>query len=109
MDHLTDLNHSELVVIAQNFAPEAHRGLSRELLISIITDNDTEVALPVRRINKKRLRIMDYVNEHWNQVSYQISCPAKSQDPHACFACTDVQTAICVLHNRARLEKGNEE
>jgi hypothetical protein len=106
---LAAMNLSELVVIAQNFAPEAHRGLSRELLISIIENHDNEVELPQRTINKKRLRIMRYVNDNWGQVEYQVSCPAKTRDPHACFVCTDVQTAECVLQNRKRFEEGPEE
>lgn len=92
-----ELNTSELLAMAGEFNPRVHRGLPRELLIQIIEGADVE--LPERVINKKRLRIMGYINEHWAAVSYQISCPARSQDPYACFGCSDLQAASCVLAN----------
>ncbi len=92
-----ELNHTELVALAAEFNPNAHHGLPRSWLIQIIEGEDIE--LPERLIHKKRLRVMGYINEHWDAVSYQISCPARSQDPYACFGCSDLQAASCVLTN----------
>ncbi len=92
-----ELNLTELVAMAKEFNPNAHHGLPRELLIQIIEGESIE--LPERVIDRKRLKIMDYINEHWAAVSYQISCPARSQDRYACFGCSDLQAASCVLAN----------
>ena len=93
----TVLNLSELVQICKEIQPEAHRHLPRELLELIAMGEDVE--LPERTVNKTRLKIMTYINENYSQVEYQISCPAKSRDPHACFTCTDLQVACCTVSN----------
>lgn len=91
------LNTTELVTAAVQVNPEAHRGLPDEVLIAIIQGEDVE--LPQRTLNKKRLKIMSYINANWSQVSYQVSCPAKTRDDHACFGCTDTQVTSCTLEN----------
>ncbi len=98
---LDELNTSELVLLAQDNEPEAHRGLSREMLVSIVKGE--EVDLPVRHVNKVRLKIMQFVNDHWIQMRAIVSCPAKSQDPRACFQCTDVQAVECALTNKQKI------
>lgn len=94
----TTLNLTELVTIAVQINPEAHRGLPREALEMICLG--AEVELPKRVVNKKRLQIMQHINERWTAVSPLISCPAKTQDPEACFNCTDFQVASCTIENR---------
>ncbi len=98
---LDDLNMSELVLLAQDHEPEAHRGLDREVLVAIIVGES--VPLPTRQINKVRLRVMDYVIEHWTQLKPLLSCPARTKDPRACFQCTDVQVVECALENKETL------
>lgn len=100
--NLDELSTTELVTIAREVENEAHRGLAREVLIAIIEGEAT--ALPQRTINKKRLRIMQYLDANWEQVSSLVSCPAKTRDPWACFGCTDVQAASCVLDNKDKFE-----
>lgn len=95
MDY-ANLNHSELARIAQELEHEAHRGLPRELLIRII--EGASPVLPERTVNKKRLKIMQTLNENWEQVSCLISCPATSRDPRACFSCHDLQAVSCSLN-----------
>lgn len=96
---LTDLNDSELAALARQFTHEAHRDLPRDTLTRIITEED--VQLKQRPINKRRLQVMNYLNKHWEQVSYQISCPAKTRSAWACFQCCDLQSADCILSNPA--------
>lgn len=96
---LDDLNMSELVLVAQDFDEGAHRGMSRGELLEII-EAGGDSNLPMRKVDKVRLRIMQYIIENWNQVSYQISCPAKSQHPRACFSCLDLQVSECAIRNR---------
>lgn len=96
-----DMNISELTWLAQEQNPNAHRGLDREMLLAIAQGE--EVDLPPRTVDKVRLRIMEFVNEHWQQVKPLISCPARSRDPRACFACTDVQAVECALTNQKKI------
>jgi hypothetical protein len=100
MTILDQMNMSELVELAQETNPEAHRGLSREVLKDIITKAPEEgPALPEKKINKHRLRIMNFVLEHWEQVKPMLKCPAGTGDPRACFNCTDIQVMECVATN----------
>lgn len=95
------LNRSELATIAQELDAEAHRFLSRDILIRVIEGE--QPPLPERTINKRRLQVMNYVNENWDQVMYQVSCPAKSRDPRACFNCCDVQAIECISLNTDKI------
>lgn len=92
------MNISELVVVAQELEEQAHRGMSREHLIQIIEGES--LLVPERIVNKKRLKIMQYIDAHWEQVAYQVSCPAKSRDPRACFSCCDIQVVMCSVRNQ---------
>lgn len=92
------LNRTELAAAARQIDPEAHRNLPEEVLVAIIEGRQDDV-LPPRRLNKMRLKIMQFLDDNWDQVSYQISCPAKTRDRHACFGCTDLQVSCCTIDN----------
>lgn len=98
MIDLDELNQSELVLLAEEHDTEAHRGLSRAKLIAIIRGKGKPY--PARQVNKVRLKIMDYIIEHWVQVEPLLSCPAMTGNPRACFQCTDIQVAECALTNK---------
>jgi len=102
MSILDNMNMTELVALAQETNVEAHRGLSREALVELLTDRYTGT-LPERPVNKYRLRIMEFVLDHWEQVKPMLTCPARSGDSRACFNCTDVQVVECVSTNRDNL------
>lgn len=93
------LNLTELVLMAQDIDPEAHRGLGRDTLLEIINSGETP-GLPQRRINKLRLNIMTWILGNWSQVAPLVTCPARSKDPRSCFQCTDVQVIECKLTNK---------
>lgn len=96
---LDDLNDTELVLVAQDVDEQAHRGLGRDALMEIIEAGEAP-GLKTRRVNKTRLRIMQYINDHWKQVEPLLSCPASTKDPRACFQCTDVQVVECAVTNQ---------
>ncbi len=96
-----NLNLSELTLLAQETNPDAHRGLDREMLLALAMGE--EVDLPPRTVDKVRLRIMEFVNDHWEQVKPLIACPARSRDPRACFNCTDIQAVECALTNQKKI------
>jgi hypothetical protein len=99
---LEDLNDSELASVAQDIDPEAHRGLSRSTLTQLI-EHGEEPVLPERGVNKVRLKIMQFILDHWTQVAPLLSCPASTKNPRACFTCTDVQVFECALINKKTL------
>jgi hypothetical protein len=106
MPPFDDMNDSELVLLAQDHDIEAHRGLDRSLLIEIISSSDWDNRLPKRQLSKVRLRVMEFVQEHWLQVRPLVqSCPARTQDSRACFQCSDVQSVQCALMNRNHIFK----
>ena len=95
---LDELNITELLQLAQEENPNAHRGVSRDILVRII--NGEEISLPPRKVDKTRLQIMEYINTYWAQVKPLVQgCPARTQDPRACFQCSDVQVVECALTN----------
>lgn len=101
MSILDRMNMTELVELAKETNPEAHRGLSREVLHQIITNAPEDgPTLPEKQVNKYRLKIMTFVLDHWKQIKPMLTCPAKSGDPRACFNCTDTQVVECVTMNK---------
>lgn len=103
---LDEMCLSELVVLAQHHEPEAHRDLGREELINLILEATPVDPLPQRKINRVRLRIMDYVIRNWELVRpLAQACPAGTKNPRACFRCTDLQAAECASLNQEELEQ----
>lgn len=105
---LDDCNTSELVLLAQDNDPEAHRGLDRETLKELILSEDP-LSLPEREVNKVRLKIMQYVRDHWIQVQPLLTCPARSGQPDACFVCPDIQAVECATKNHESIFGNNNK
>lgn len=95
---LDELNTSELLLLAQETNPSAHRGLDRETLYRIALGD--EIELPERKVDRVRLTVMQFVDAHWKQVEPLVQgCPAKTRSLRACFQCTDVQAIECAISN----------
>lgn len=43
--------------------------------------------------------IMHFVIDYWAKLQSQVTCPAKSQDPRACYGCVDQQVYSCLEKN----------
>lgn len=41
--------------------------------------------------------IMSLLLAHWDIISAQLDCPAKSGDPKACYQCVDAQVISCIV------------
>ena len=95
---LDDMNHSELVLLAQDHDASVHRGLDRSVLYDVILDTYGK-KLPPRKVDKVRRMIMGYILDHWAQLNPLLSCPARTKKPTACFQCTDAQAVECALTN----------
>lgn len=100
--YLEDLNLSELAEMARAIDPNAHRGLSRETLETIIREW-IEDSTPQRKIDVWRKKIFELCDSHWDQVAPLLSCPMKTRSPWACFHCPDFQVAECTLLNAEQL------
>lgn len=102
-----EVNLSELLLMAQEMNPNAHRGLGREVLARIASGEDMEV--PESRTDKLRLKIMTFVDAHFDQVEPLVSaCPAKTRSLRACFQCTDVQVLACASDNPIIFQNNKE-
>lgn len=102
MDDMKEFNQRELALIAQDVNPNAHAGLRRDVLYDVACGE--EIDLPERKLDRYRLRVMEFVNEYWEQVRPLLStCPARTRNPRACFQCTDLQSMECVLVNKDNL------
>ncbi len=55
-----------------------------------------EVSSPV---NEWRDAIMEFVNEYYAKLRSQLTCPAKTRDPKACYGCVDTQVYTCLTEN----------
>jgi hypothetical protein len=43
--------------------------------------------------------IMGFVDEYWAKLRSQLTCPAKTRDPKACYTCIDTQVYACLVEN----------
>jgi len=91
-------NHTELHQICRRMDIHVRPTASREDMIDYICGND-EPPPPWHGINAWRHALMGFVLDNWELIRSQISCPAKSGDPRACFGCTDTQVMFCVVDN----------
>jgi len=107
---LEDLNDSELVMLAQEVDESAHRGVAREVLVQIVEQGTSEdIDLRPRRVNKLRLKIMEFILDNWKQVEPLLSCPARTREQRACYQCTDVQAVECAVLNQKTLMKKEKD
>jgi hypothetical protein len=91
-------NHSELYQIARRNGHVVFPNASRETLIRLIIGQEISTAID-HDIDEWRLAIMRFLIDHRRMLETQITCPAKSFDPHACFGCVDVQVISCITSN----------
>jgi len=56
-------------------------------------------------LDKWRQNLMSFLLDHWAALSTQLTCPAKTGDPAACFGCIDTQVAYCLMDNREYLPR----
>jgi hypothetical protein len=70
----------------------------RENLIAYLL-GEAELPPCTHVVDSWRHGIMGFLLDHWQTVRSQLSCPAKSGDPRACFTCIDAQVIACVAGN----------
>ena len=105
-------NNTELYQTARHAGLAVHPAMPREMIIAIL-QGEMEPPPFEHSLDGWRRGIMGFVREHWKQLETQLTCPAKSGDPNACFGCVDVQVTSCLVANESnihliRLHKKNQ-
>ena len=90
---LTDLNHSELVLLAKWCGLPASRAFTREMLIESI-ETYTPIDLPVP-LDDKRKATSEWMQRWWDKVRMQVP---KKVCPN-CHLCKDFQALDCYVLN----------
>jgi len=97
------LNHSELYQMCRDAQINAHPATPRETLIQLLLGELEPPPNAPHPIDGWRHGIMGFLLEHWRAIESQLTCPAKSKDPRACFGCVDTQVISCLVTNEADL------
>ena len=100
----TDCNHTELYQICRRQGLKVLPSEPREKLIAYLMGEEEPNATD-HVVDSWRNGIMGFLLDHWQTVRSQLTCPAKSGNPNACFACTDSMVISCVANSGP----GNEE
>lgn len=92
-------NFTELFQLCRRLGLPVAPSLSKDKLIALLLgeeESDPEVR---NVIDSWRHGLMGFVLDNWNNIRAQLSCPAKTGDPRACFNCVDAQVISCVVDN----------
>lgn len=95
-------NHTELYQMCQRAEIAALPTDSRETLIKFL-EGELEPPPRPHELDLWRYGIMGFLLDHWRKVETQLTCPAKSGDPRACFGCVDAQVVSCLISNNANI------
>lgn len=97
-------NHTELYQTARAAGLVVLPSESRQNLIAYII-GELEPPNVEHNLDMWRNGIMGFLIDHWKQVETQLTCPAKSKDPRACFGCVDTQVVSCLVNNAGDLHQ----
>jgi hypothetical protein len=96
---LTQLNHTELVALAQWVGiKEANRAWPRELLVYVL-ENFQTVGIE-DPMDKFRNKVKPWLKRYWDRVRMQMT---KAVCPN-CEHCRDFQVLECYYRNKSRIE-----
>jgi hypothetical protein len=98
------LNHTELYQMARAAGLVVLPSESKENLIAYVL-GEKEPPPIEHGIDMWRNGIMAFLIEHWKQVETQLTCPARSKDPRACYGCVDTQVISCLVSNETDLHQ----
>lgn len=94
---LSELNHTELVLLARWCDLPASRAIPREVLEqSLETFIPVDVPIP---LDKMRKEMSDWMKRWWDVVRMQVS---KKVCPN-CHLCKDLQVLDCYTHNETNI------
>ena len=96
------LNLTELYQMARHAGIVVLPSETREKIIAYLLGEE-EPPIVEHGLNSWRHGIMGFVLEHWRALETQLTCPAKTKDPRACFQCVDTQVISCLVSNERDL------
>ena len=95
---LARCNHTELFQICRKAGIPVLPNYPRELLIALL--EGFQEPQPVRHsVDDWRDAIMTFVDEYYAKLRAQLTCPAQTRDPKACYGCVDAQVYACLIEN----------
>lgn len=92
------VNRTEVYQCCLNAGMRVHPATTREQMVKYLTGEEEPPEEP-HPIDSWRDGIMAFLLDYWKKVHIQLTCPAGSGDPKACFGCLDVQTIACILQS----------
>jgi hypothetical protein len=98
-------NHTEIYQIARGAGHVVLPSLSRDALIRIIIGEVPPPPLPFHDVDETRIALMKFIIDHRKKLETQLTCPARSFKPDACFACVDAQVYSCLTSNGAENQR----
>lgn len=90
------LNHTELYQTCRDAGLNPQPDQTREEL-RLLLEREAEEPEKKNVFDEMREGIFSFVDEHWEVLQSQLTCPAKSRDIKACFGCSDAQVVSCVV------------
>jgi len=93
-----DCNHTELLQICRRVGLHISPSTPKEKMIAYLLGEE-EPPIEDNVVDSWRHGLMGFVLDHWQTIRSQLACPAKTQDPRACFTCCDTQVIACVVGN----------
>lgn len=103
--HFQSCNETELFQIARRAGLRVLPSLPKERLIRCLLDEEEPPPIGDHSIDEWRITIMQFVLEHRRKIESQLTCPAKTMDPRACFGCVDAQVLSCLVNNEANMNE----
>ena len=91
-------NHTELYQACQRAGVPALPNYSKERMIALLEGLEEPQEIDYI-VDTWRDAIMAFVKEYWAKLRSQLTCPAKSGDPRACYGCVDAQVYACLVEN----------
>lgn len=93
-------NRTELLQILKRLGIPAPPDTPKETLIGVLL-GEVEPDPEWRNVmDSWRHGLMGFLLDHWEVVRSQLTCPARTGDPRACFQCEDGQVISCIVDNK---------
>lgn len=93
-----DCNHTELYQICRRLGLRIAPNTDKEKMIAYLMGEEEPPPCD-HPVDSWRHGLMGFLLDHWQTVRSQLTCPAKSGDPRACFNCLDAQVITCIADN----------
>lgn len=106
LSYLDQCNHTELVQLCNLLNPDggAHMGMKRSMLEEIIQGVVPDDP-PENQVNKYRLRLRDFIDEHWDKIRDQMEMDCTGD----CFKCHDIMVLGCYVTNADHLKESPDK